>query len=293
MSTKYLLIGSTGMLGKAFMDVSHKEGNEIIGIARSGADVNIDISDAPTLQKTLNRIKPNMIINTAAIANLDYCETHPSEAYLINTRPSAILADYCRQNNVYLIHISTDQFFSGDKRAKHDEKSPVTLLNEYARTKYLAEKLVETHLDSLIIRTNIVGFRGLKTSQSFIEWIIDSLKRGKPLILFDDYYTSSIDVSALSKIILDLTSIGAKGLFNVGSREVSSKKEFILQFASQFGYTVSNAKTGTIHDLKGVHRCESLGLDVSEVEHLLGYRMPLLDEVIMSLHNEYMKRELP
>lgn len=293
MSTKYLLIGSTGMLGKAFMQASLKKGNEIIGLARSGADINIDISDANALLKTLNMVKPDIIINTAAIVNLDYCEKHPSEAYLINTRPSAILADYCRQNGVYLIHISTDHLFSGDKRAKHDEKTAVTLLNEYARTKYLAEKLVETHPDSLIIRTNIVGFRGSKTSQCFVEWIIDSVKLEKPLILFDDYYTSSIDVSTLSKIILDLSATGAKGLFNIGSRDVSSKKEFILQFASQFGYDLSNAKTGKVHDLTGVHRCESLGLDVSKVEHHLGYKMPLLDEVLASLHNEYMKRELP
>jgi dTDP-4-dehydrorhamnose reductase len=292
MSPKYLLIGSTGMLGKAFREAATDRGNEIIGIARSGADINIDISDAHSLLNTLESVKPDIIINTVAIVSLEYCENHPSEAYLINTRPSAILAEYCRRNGVYLIHISTDHFFSGDKRAKHDEKSAVTLMNEYARTKYLAEKLVETYPDSLIIRTNIVGFKSSERSQSFVEWIIESLESGKSITLFDDYYTSSIDVCTLSRIILDLSAIGAKGLLNVGSRDVSSKKEFILQFASQFGYDISHTKTGTVKDLAGIQRCESLGLDVSNVEDIIGYRMPLLDEVICNLYNEYKLREL-
>ena len=160
-------------------------------------------------------------------------------------------------------------------------------------TKYLAEKLVETYQDSLIIRTNIVGFKDSEKSRSFIEWIIESLKSGRTITMFDDYYTSPVDVRSLSKIILDLSAAGAKGLFNIGSRDVSGKKEFILQFASQFGYDISHAKTGTVKDLTGIQRGESLGLDVSKAEHLLGYRMPLTDEVIANLHNEYTRRELP
>lgn len=292
MPAKYLLIGSTGMLGKAFRNTTMEQGNEVIGIARSGADINIDITNVDDLRKTLDAVKPDIIVNTAAIVSLDYCENHPSEAYLINTRPSAILAEYCRKNGVYLIHISTDHFYSGDERAKHNEKSAVTLLNEYARTKYLAEKLVETHPDSLIIRTNIVGFKDSTKAQSFVEWIIDSLKSGKPITMFEDYFTSSIDVSTLSRIILDLSALRAKGLINVGSRDVSSKKEFILQFASQFGYDISQAKTGTVKDLTGIQRGESLGLDVSNAERLLGYMMPETDEVIANLHNEYTRREL-
>lgn len=287
MKTKYLLIGSTGMLGKAFREVATNNEDKIIGIARSEAEINIDISDAGALLNTLNLIKPDIIINTAAIVNLEYCESHPSEAYLINTRPSAILADYCRVNKAYLIHISTDHYFSGDARAKHNEKSSIKLLNEYARTKYLAEKLVEIYSDSLIIRTNIVGFKRSKKSKSFVEWLIESLKSEKKFRMFEDYYTSSIDVHLFSKIILDLSKIGAKGLFNVGSREVSSKKEFIVRFASKFDYDLSNAETGSVKNSTSLQRGDSLGLDVSKVEDLLGYRMPLLDEVICNLYTEY------
>lgn len=292
MPSKYLLIGSTGMLGKVFREVAIEKGNEIIGIARSEADITIDITNVVDLRKALDAVKPDIIVNTAAIVSLEYCENHPSEAYLINTRPSAILAEYCRKNGAYLIHISTDHFYSGDERVKHTEKNPITLLNEYARTKYLAEKLVETHHDSLIIRTNIVGFKGSAKAQSFIEWIIDSLKTGKPITIFEDYFTSSIDVCTLSRIILDFSDLHATGLINVGSRDVSSKKEFILQFASQFGYNITNVKTGTVKDLTGVRRGESLGLDVSNAECLLGYMMPRTDEVIANLHNEYNRREV-
>lgn len=287
MSKKFLLIGSTGMLGKAFKEIAISKGHEIIGIARSDADINMDISGNDALLNTLLSIKPDIIINTAAIVNLEYCENNPSRAYLINSRPSAVLADYCRKNRVYLIHISTDHFFSGDKNVKHNEKSVITLLNEYARTKYLAEKFVEINPKSLIIRTNIVGFKYSKKSKSFIERLIESLKSKKSITLFEDYYTSSIDVYSLSKIILELADISATGLLNVGSRDVSSKKEFIVMFASQFGYDLSHTKTGSIKDISGLQRGESLGLDVSKVEYLLGYRMPTLNEVIYNLYNEY------
>lgn len=289
MSARFLLIGATGMLGKAFKDVASSSGYEIIGLARSGTDINIDITNSDDFSTVLEKINPEIILNTAAIVNLDYCEKNPGHAYLVNTRPSSILANFCEKEGCYLIHISSDHFYSGDLNQKHSEDSHIRLLNEYARTKYLAEKFVELCLKSLIIRTNILGFKDIEKSKTFLDGIICSLQTGKKISLFDDYYTSPIDVHSFSKIILDLIEKKVCGKVNVGSQEVISKKDFILKFAFSFGLDTSYCQTGSIRELTGLKRGESLGLDVSKVEGILGYNMPTIDEVIRNLYFQYMK----
>ena len=170
---------------------------------------------------------------------------------------------------------------------KHDELCPVSLVNEYARTKYIGEKFVLTNPDSLVVRTNIIGFRCIKEKPTFVEWVIDSLKAGNSIIAFNDYYTSSIDVVSFSDILLQLIAMESKGLFNIGSSEVSSKMEFIMKTAEVFGYNSYNVEPGTIRSISGPRRAESLGLDVSKVEKETGCKMPNLETVIFNIFNEY------
>jgi dTDP-4-dehydrorhamnose reductase len=284
---KMLILGSTGMLGMALYRKAKRKQITVIGAARSGADRTIDVTNESALQSLIVNENPDIIVNTIAITNLDYCEKNPSLAYLTNTRPASIVAKICSKIDASSIHISTDHYYTGDKRKKHTETSPVTLINEYARTKYAAEWFARTYEKSLVIRTNIVGFKNKPENPTFVEWCIKMLTERTPSTLFDDFYTSPLDVYRFSEILLDLIEEGTTGVLNVAGKDVTSKKEFILELADALNLDTSHTKTGSVHMLTGMPRAESLGLNIKKAEKILGYKMPDRHEVINNIINQY------
>lgn len=290
---KILIVGSTGMLGYSLMNEARKRKLTIIGAARSRTDIVLNVLNKEELTKQVYMLRPDVIINTVAISNLVKCELDPGLAYRVNTRPVSILAEICNQLEAYFIHISTDHYYTGDGDKKHTITSPVCLLNEYARTKYSAESLALTAHTSLVIRTNIVGFRYVDGPPTFIEWVRQSLQSKSEVILFNDFYTSSIDVTQFAKALFNLIPMRPRGILNLAAREVTSKKKFIETIAREFGYTLENTKSGSVKQLKDAVRAESLGLDVAEAESLLGYKLPTMLEVVRNLKNEYKRTENP
>jgi dTDP-4-dehydrorhamnose reductase len=271
------------MLGMALSKEMARRGVEHLGIARKNAGISLDVSNDTELLKFFTKEHFDVIVNTVAIIDLAVCDANPGLAYTVNARPISVIAN-CSPNS-YFVHISTDGYFSGDGSKKHDENDQVVLLNEYARTKFAAEAFCLAFPKVLVVRTNIVGFRNDKR-ETFVEWIINSIKNEDNMTLFNDYFVSSISVLLFSKILMDLIEKKIYGLINVGSREVFSKAEFIKTLADVFGFNVKNATVGSVKKLFP-NRGESLGLDVSRAETILGYTLPTLNDVIFSLNEEY------
>jgi len=284
---KVLVIGSTGMLGQALMCEMKRRGIDVIGIARSGADISCDIVNDETLSNIILSIKPQVIINSAAIVSLAKCEERPDYAYLINARSASIISEIALKTGIYFVQISTDHYYTGDCNIKHTEEYPIRLINEYARTKYAAERFALTNPNALVIRTNIVGFRNKIETPTFVEWAIQNIENNSPMSLFDDYFISSINVGQFSSALLDIIEKNHTGVLNVASREVFSKKTFICALAKKMGYSLTNIKIGSVFDAGDASRAESLGLDVGKAETILGYELPTLDEVITSIVEEY------
>ncbi|AIW41941.1 sugar nucleotide-binding protein [Paenibacillus sp. FSL M7-0802] len=288
---RVLLCGSTGMLGKAVVKEFSKHGVELYTLSRTNADINLDVVHAELLTKHLNELEPDIIINALANVNLQLCEANPSSAYLINARPVSFLADYASSRNKYLIQISTDHFYADQKNILHDEKAPITLLNEYARTKYAAECFALTAPNSLVIRTNIIGFRNLEARPTFVEWVLRSLHNQENMKLFENVYASSIAVSQFAEIMYDLILRKAKGILNIASAESVSKKDFVLRLARKFELNTGNVDVASYVNGTGVQRSLSMGLNVGKAERLLGYTMPDLEQVIDRLYVDYFEGE--
>lgn len=285
---KVLILGSTGMLGYALVKEARTRNFEVRGIARKGADICVDISNDQEIRTVIESERPDAIINTIAIVNIDECEMHPDRAYLINARPASICAEICRNLDIYYIHISTDHFYAQDGEKKHDEQHPIKIINEYARTKYAGECFALTNPHALVVRTNIVGFHYSTVEQpTFVEWIINALEQDEAITLFDDYFASSIDVLQFSRLLFDLIKKEPGGVINVACRDVRCKKDFIEALARQLNHKLSHASTGRVSEWKGVPRGASLGLDVTKAEKILEYRLPGFEQVVTSLVNEY------
>ena len=281
-----LVIGATGLLGQSLMAEATKRGLKAIGLAKSGANIACDISDDAALLAALRDAAPDTVVNTAAIVDIGACEADPGRAYRVNARPASILAAAAVELGYRNVFISTDHYYvdSGDRR--HDEMASVTLVNEYARSKYVGERLALMDPQVLVVRTNIVGHRRRQGAPAFAEWAIAALLARSPMTLFDDVFSSPIHVRHLSAALFDLLDAGASGVINVASSEVSSKKTFIEALGRKLGAFPDWAETGSGRGLKP-RRADSMGLDVSRAEGLLGYPLPGLAATIDVLAAEH------
>lgn len=289
-----VVIGSTGMLGQALKREAGSRGWNVSGIARKNADVCCDICDDVNLKSKIFSLLPDVVVNVAAITSVDYCQESPAEAYMVNARSVGVMSDVCRQIGARFVHVSTDHYYINDGKKIHKEDEPVHILNEYARTKYLGECMALLEPSNLILRTNIVGFRGWQDKPTFLEWALGSLEKEQEITVIVDFFTSSIDVHTFSECLCDLlvTDTNAKGILNLASGEVSSKAKFITSLALACGMKITNqVKTGTIKDVLGIPRADTLGLDVEKVEGILGRKMPDLQHVLSKLAQEYRERK--
>ncbi|WP_340018623.1 sugar nucleotide-binding protein [Paenibacillus sp. FSL H3-0457] len=286
---KLLVCGSTGMLGQALVKEFNQLQIEVYTLARKHADINLDFLNVEDLKQALETLDPDVVVNAVAIVDLKKCEEDPSLAYLLNARPVGVLAEYANVNNKYLVQISTDHYYCDQGNVVHNEMSPISLLNEYAKTKFAGECFALTARNSLVVRTNIVGYRRVEERPTFIEWVLKSLINKDEMMLFDNVYTSSIAVSQLAQIVYDLITAKARGVFNVASRQSVSKKEFVQRLAEKFELSTENTNVKKFQNEGKPYRATSMGLEVRKVENFLGYRMPDTVEVIERLYKDYLE----
>ena len=292
---KIAIIGGTGLLGSNLVR-SLSRTNDVRAFSRirsknvpDGLNTTIDFN---YLESSLSRHflswKPDIIINTIAVVNIKECESSYSMAYYINCDIAVQLARVAASIDSYFIHISTDHFFN-DELKVHSESASVTLLNNYARTKYDAEQSVlKENKFSLIVRTNIIGFRR-RAARSFFEWLIFSLKAGEKVELFSNYYTSPISVGLIGNILVECYKARLIGIFNIGSSEVIDKYSFGLKVAEKFKFSTDQISSGIAANdgSLGFKRALTLGLDVTKVEYQLGRAMPNIDDTIENLYCDY------
>ncbi len=288
------IIGGTGLLGSNLLKLYSKY--DIKSFSREQS-YNINrlknfTIDFNYLEDELNKSfivwRPDIIINTIAIVNLQECEDDYHTANYINCEIAVKLAKISKQYNSYFIHISTDHYYN-DEHKIHDENTHVTLLNNYAKTKYNAEQeIVKYNKESLIVRTNIIGFRR-RTAKSFFEWLLISLEQQKAIKLYTNFFTSPISVKELGQILIKCHEKNLIGIYNISSGEVIDKYSFGIKTANKFEYTIKNITKCEINndDSSRLKRALTLGLDTSKIENALKVKMPTIDETLNCLYNEY------
>ena len=286
---KVLLTGSNGMLGQAVKKALISNEMQVLGIDRTDSDFCFDLLNDEKIKSCIDHLRPDIIINAAAIIDINLCERDHGASYCINGRLPGILAEQCRKYGIYFVQISTDHYYKGHGNRTHKETDKVELVNEYARSKYIGEQLALTYENSLILRTNIVGFRG-HGNPTFVEWALQTICNGEKMSLFNDFYTSSISVTDFAEILSEIIPLRPCGIYNLASSTVSSKKEFILALSNTvFGF-IPDYKDSSVKNIKGVERGDSLGLDIRKIETLLNRKMPDINQTVEVLAKEFKER---
>ena len=287
------VIGSAGMAGQAFCEFLIANNFQVFAVSRVGPDFGFDAL-APhsfaKLESFLDNIQPSIVINCLAVTSIYYCEEYPLDSFKVNSLFPKFLAEVCIRINSKLIHISSDHFFD-DSCILHPESSAVTPLNHYSVTKLSAERFVLTNPEALVIRTNIVGFRGSPGRPTFVEWLIDSLTNRSPLNLFTDFYTSPIDVETFVRLCTHPSLLSSSGIYNIASSSQISKLEFSKLLARELDIQLDWHNESSVLNLNP-RRPRFLGLDCNKIESLLQTTMPSPSQVVANLVVQYKTRSL-
>jgi dTDP-4-dehydrorhamnose reductase len=238
----------------------------------SSCHLNLDCPDE--LKKIILQVSPDLIVHAAGLTNVDQCELNPSLAYQGNVEIAKNIALVAGKLNVSLIHISTDHLFSGEC-SFYEEAADVQPLNEYAKTKYLAEKAVqELCSDALILRTNFYGW-GHRYRNSFTDLIVNQLRNGDRAYVFNDVFYTPILISHLVDVAHQLVSRSAKGVYNVVGSERLTKYDFAVNLAHIFNLPQDLLIPSSIAEATHlVKRPKDMSLSNIKLKNELGCNLP-------------------
>jgi len=297
---KIIITGGSGLLGSNIAKFAASEfevyatynKNEV-----SMKDVHFfqaDLTKKEELVK-IEHINPDFIIHCAALTNVDYCEDHPDEAYTQNVLTSVNIAEISRKIDAYLIYISTDSVFDGEKGDYKEDDTP-NPINVYGKTKLKAEQTIPSvHTHSCVVRTNIYGWNK-RDKFSLTEWMLNKLINNEKLPALKDIYFTPILVNDLTEVLFKLREQEYEGIIHIAGCESCSKLYFAYMIAEVFGLDKGLIKPISIHKLGlKAPRGENTSLNVSKAEKILKERLPKVKDGLKKmkkLHEERYVEEL-
>jgi dTDP-4-dehydrorhamnose reductase len=208
--------------------------------------IKINIADKDGLKKLFREIKPDVVLNTTALHNVDYCESHEDEAFNINAKMVGVIAEMCNNLGSRLIHISTDFVFDGQKGnySELDSPNPQSI---YAKSKLQGELEAKKSASYSILRPSVIyGWTPLETHGStsssgkpmnFALWALSKLNKGEDLQIVNDQFTSPTLADVLAAVALRLASSQKNELYHITGSSCMSRYEFTRKIATTMGYS--------------------------------------------------------
>jgi len=210
---KVLITGSKGQLGTDCLDV-FGDVPELVGVDLP----EVDLSDRFQCLETLDRIRPEVIVNCAAYTAVDACETDPS-CWKANAELPGHLAEWVEKNHGFLIHVSTDYVFSGDKPLFEAavETDPPAPISEYGKSKLAGEQAIAQRTDRFaVLRTAwLYGATGNNFPKTMLRLTLQNPE--KEFKVVDDQYGSPTWSHTLARQIRAVAEKQATGIFHATS----------------------------------------------------------------------------
>jgi len=239
---KILITGSNGLLGQKLVNLlAAKNGVTLLATSKGENRISnkegyqyqsLDITNQQEVQQIVEEFQPGTIINTAAMTNVDACESDRELCWDLNVNAIKYLIEASGLNNSHLIHLSTDFVFDGKKGPYKEDDLP-NPLSYYGESKYEAEKLLQaSNIKWSIARTIIVYGIGESMSRSnIVLWAKEALEKGNPLTIVDDQFRSPTLAEDLAMGCWLIAKNNAKGIYHLSGKDVMSIVELVCRVA--------------------------------------------------------------
>lgn len=300
MKKTLLILGASGLTGYKTLQISKRKfetfGTYNLRAAPDKSLFEVDVSNEDSLRKAILNIKPDVVLNTTALHNVDYCETHPDDAFQINKKSVGIMASLCNIVGARFVHISTDFVFGGEKR-NYTERDIPNPLSVYAKSKLEGEIEAKRCTSYSVLRTSVVyGWNPLETQHSpsssgksvnFALWVLSNLSKKEKIEIVYDQYSSPTLADMLAAVAVRIARTEKNELYHVSGTSELSRFDFTRRLAMMFGYCTDLVKPIRSISFKQVaKRPFNSSLNCTKVQKDLNYRLLNVDESLAVMRSQ-------
>ena len=289
---KILITGSNGLLGQKLIYklriddsvdlVATSKGENRVSVRDGYVYHSLDITNKAAVEALITTQKPDVVINTAAMTNVDLCEDEKAACDVLNVDAVQYLADACACIDAQLIHISTDFIFDGEDGPYREEDMP-NPLSYYGLSKLKSEQLLQVHsVKWTILRTIIVFGVGENLSKgNIVLWAKEALAKGDSLNIIDDQFRAPTLAEDLADICILAAKKKALGIFNASGKDIMSIYEIVERVAKYYGNSTDNLnKISTLTLNQKAVRPPKTGFILDKSINELGYRPHSFEECL-------------
>ena len=289
-SKKILITGSNGLLGQVLRLILEKHGFIVIATGL-GPDrlqhhnhvyKELDITSLEQCAYVINKYKPSVIVNSAAMTNVDECERSKKKCLAVNSSSIDNFIPYVIKYKIHLIQISTDFVFNGFSGGytENDSCDPV---NTYGISKLSAEKKIKNHLGELytIIRTSLIYGPG---ENNFLAWARTKLETGDILNVVHDQYRTPTYVKDLALVISKIIKLEKYGIYHISSGEKLSIFDIVCNIALCLRLDLSKINKINSRELNQIaSRPSDSTLDIERAIKELGFAPTKLNNALNNI----------
>ena len=282
--TAILITGASGQLGMSLKRIFNSK-YEIISTTGNnnptGSSMYLDVTNPMLFKEVVETTNPDLVINLAALTNVEFCEKNPELAYSINIGGMDNLVNAFKGP---IIHVSTDYVFDGED-GPYKEEDTTNPLNVYGLSKLESEKLLLDHSEnSLVIRSNVLYDYSSKSEASFLNWVVDSLTQEKEINVVEDQWNNPTWTGSLAVVIDRAIDTQLTGLAHWGDGDLVSRFDFANKIADVFNLKKSLIKPILTSELnQTAKRPLKSGLKSDYAQNILNLEPPTIKECLETI----------
>lgn len=292
MKKRILITGSNGLLGQKLVDLLRKQasvdliatarGNNRLPVTEGYTYASLDITNKSDVLDIFDQFKPDVVIHTAAMTNVDTCETDRDGCDVLNVNSVAYLIEACEKHGTYLCHLSTDFIFDGAD-GPYTEDGIANPISYYGESKLKAEQLLfASKIRWSIARTVLVyGIVPDMSRSNIVLWVKKSLEDGKTIQVVTDQFRTPTLAEDLAMGCWLLAKDEVEGIFNISGSDFLTPYEMAVMTADYYGLDKSllqKADSSTF--TQTAKRPAKTGFILDKAKKVLGYSPKTFQEGI-------------
>ena len=287
---KFLITGSNGLLGQKLIQklsrlssvdlIATSIGKNRLSHTENYKYVSLDITDKDNVNDVISSENPDVVINTAAMTNVDLCEDEKERCDALNVDAVRYLANACLKVSAHLIHISTDFIFDGEDGPYKEEDKP-NPLSYYGLSKLDSEKILYKHeCNWTILRTIIIFGVGKSLSKgNIVLWAKGALEKGEDLNIIDDQFRAPTLAEDLADACILAANKKEYGIFNISGKDIMSIYEMVERIGKYYKLNTTNLNRISTDMLnQKAKRPPRTGFILDKAKEVLGYNPHSFEE---------------
>ena len=284
---RLLVTGGSGLMGSKVAELALQKGYEVFSgyaqhLPEHGLGVKFDLMDGSGVADMVRATQPDAIIHTAALTDVDLCETNKDLAYRMNVLGTKTLAEAAREVGAFTVYTSTDYVFNGS-RGMYREEDATDPVNYYGYSKLSGEPYC-----TAVARTCVVyGSRPASGKVNFALWLLERLTRMETVnVVTDQYITPTLNTN-LAEMVLELAERRLKGVYHLAGATRLSRYDFAIELAKSFELNEDLVTRSRMNEMRwAAKRPADSSLDTSKASKCLDSKPWNIEEALRTLKGE-------